>query len=204
MTERFETDLVAVRAKAQTLVEGAREGDDEAMLSLRAMALRAGVFAGLSVNNPVWRQEEQFAGWLAGRPIRGLPAHQCAERMGAWVAASMTLDLFDDPTGERFAAAACQIKFLGPAKSHFFAGLLGFERVPCIDVHMGRELREAGLMTTKTPPKGFPSYRRLVERSGWSTVDQWLRFLKVPPQAKGKTSFGQTQHACYFEAVLGR
>jgi hypothetical protein len=161
MTERFETDLVAVRAKAQTLVEGAREGDDEAMLSLRAMALRAGVFAGLSVNNPVWRQEEQFAGWLAGRPIRGLPAHQCAERMGAWVAAS-------------------------------------------IDVHMGRELREAGLMTTKTPPKGFPSYRRLVERSGWSTVDQWLRFLKVPPQAKGKTSFGQTQHACYFEAVLGR
>jgi hypothetical protein len=152
MTERFETDLVAVRAKAQTLVEGAREGDDEAMLSLRAMALRAGVFAGLSVRNPVWRQEETFAGWLAGRPIRGLPAHQCAERMGAWVAASMTLDLFDDPTGERFAAAACQIKFLGPAKSHFFAGLLGFERVPCIDVHMGRELREAGLMTTKTPP----------------------------------------------------
>jgi hypothetical protein len=53
-------------------------------------------------------------------------------------------------------------------------------------------------------PRGFAPYRRLVERSGWSTVDQWRWFLKVPPQFAGKASFAETQHACYFESVLGR
>jgi hypothetical protein len=182
-------------------IEAVKAGDMDA---LRMMALRAGVFAGLSVNSPVWRQEEQYAGWLRGEPITGLPAHQCVERVGAWIAADMTIDLFGDLTGARFAQRAETIRYLGPAKSHFFAACMGFDVVPCIDVHMSRKLQEMGVMKTKFPPRGYRQYRLLVEASGWTTLDQWKHFENVPPQFDGKACFAETGHAVFFESVLGR
>jgi hypothetical protein len=194
----YEEDWYDVREMRITAVEN---GD---MDVLRMMALRAGVFAGLAVNQAVWIQEERFAGWLAGKPIVGLPAHQCVERIGAWIAASMTADLFDDLTGAAFAKSAQTIKYLGPAKSHYFAGLMGFDVAPCIDVWMSRVLKEKGVMRQKFPPRGFTQYRKLVEASGWTTLDQWHHFEEVPAQFPGKASFKTSHHRVYFDSVLGR
>jgi hypothetical protein len=184
-------------------IEAVKAGD---MDVLRMMALRAGVFAALSVHNPVWRQEQLYGEWLAGKPIdRGLPAHiGCVERVGAWATAHMTRDLFDDLTGARFAESAETIKFLGPAKAHFFSACMGFDVVPCIDVHMSRKLKEMGVMKQKFPPRAFKQYRKLVEASGWTTLEQWKHFESVPPQFEGKPCFAETGHAIFFDSVLGR
>jgi hypothetical protein len=176
------------------------------MDTLRIMALRAGVFAALSIHNPVWRQERLYGEWLTGKPIdRGLPAHiGCVERVGAWIAAHMVRDLFLDLTGARFAESAETIKYLGPAKAHFFAACMGFDICPCIDIHMTRKLQAMGVMKTKFAPRRFPQYRALVEASGWTTLDQWKQFEDVPAQFPGKASFAETGHAVFFDSVLGR
>jgi hypothetical protein len=194
----YTDDWYELREMRITAVE---HGD---MDTLRIMALRAGVFAGLSVNSSVWRQEDQYAGWLRGEPITGLPAHQCVERIGAWIAADMVRDLFLDLTGARFAESAETIKYLGPAKSHFFAACMGFDICPCIDIHMTRKLRAMGVMKTKFAPRRFPQYRALVEASGWTTLDQWKHFEDVPPQFPGKASFAETGHKVFFDSVIGR
>jgi hypothetical protein len=196
----YEEDWHEVRGMRIAAVKG---GD---MDMLRMMALRAGVFAALSVHNPVWRQEYLYGEWLTGKPIdRGLPAHVgCVERIGAWIAAHMTLDLFADLTGAEFAKSAETIKYLGPAKAHFFTACMGFDVAPCIDVHMTRKLQGMGVMKTKFPPRQFTQYRRLVEASGWTTLEQWRHFEDVPPQFPGKACFAETGHQVFFDSVIGR
>lgn len=204
--ERYEVNWRALQAERVSLVERAKTGDTDAMDALRTMALHAGVFACLSVHNTVHNQELMYRRWLEGQPITGLTYHvEGAEQVGKWIAAHLTLEMLAEGSGVPLVNSVyTNIKGLGSAKATYMGALLGFPDCICLDRWMWRIAEERGITRTKFVPRTLPSYRKVVERLGWNhTLDQWAAFMAVPSGGGKTVSFAETNHDCFFRAVLG-
>lgn len=188
---RYEIHWHQLRAMRIRLVRMAIAGDVRAVGALRLLTLHSGVFATLSVHNTVLNQERQYARWLLGHPMIGLPYHVNAARsVGAWIAADFDVALYMDISGETLVSSLVSIHGLGSAKATFAAALMGYDACPCIDVHMSR------LFGLPRAYANLAKYRAAVAASPLRhTLQQWEAFMIVP-------LFARDQHDCYFRAVL--